>query len=180
MGFFGPERPEELSRIATCTIVESGQEQRFYTMDFGRFNPQHALKRAITYGRETGISATQAMARLTMDQPEFAEKPGGPRCILDGLGSELTEALFQISVSQRWPIIRCGWSGVRVRRPCSRRCKKCWILRAHCGMLCAYQKKGRERTMNHQRKQSMHRDSVEGRLPLWKPAFSIRMTLAAK
>ena len=60
MGFFGPERPEEPSRIATCTIVESGQEQRFYTMDFGRFNPQHALKRAITYGRETGISATQA------------------------------------------------------------------------------------------------------------------------
>ena len=97
MGFFGPERPEELSRIATCTIAESGQEQRFYTMDFGRFNPQHALKRAITYGRETGISATQAMARLTMDQPEFAEKLGGPRCILDGLGSELTEALFQIS-----------------------------------------------------------------------------------
>ena len=81
MGFFGPERPEELSRIATCTIAESGQEQRFYTMDFGRFNPQHALKRAITYGRETGISATQAMARLTMDQPEFAEKPGGPHCI---------------------------------------------------------------------------------------------------
>ena len=71
MGFFGPERPEEPSRIATCTIVESGQEQRFYTMDFGRFNPQHALKRAITYGRETGISATQAMARLTMDQPEY-------------------------------------------------------------------------------------------------------------
>ena len=35
MGFFGPERPEELSRIATCTIVESGREQRFYTMDFG-------------------------------------------------------------------------------------------------------------------------------------------------
>ena len=97
MGFFGPERPEELSRIATCTIVESGREQRFYTMDFGRFNPQHALKRAITYGRETGISATQAMARLTMDQPEFAEKPGGPRCILDGLGSELTKALFQLS-----------------------------------------------------------------------------------
>ena len=30
MGFFGPERPEELSRIATCTIVESGQKQRFY------------------------------------------------------------------------------------------------------------------------------------------------------
>ena len=97
MGFFGPERPEEPSRIATCTIVESGREQRFYTMDFGRFNPQHALKRAITYSREAGISATQAMARLTMDQPEFAEKPGGPRCILDGLGSELTEALFQIS-----------------------------------------------------------------------------------
>ena len=97
MGFFGLERPEELSRIATCTIVESGQEQRFYTMDFGRFNPQHALKRAITYGREAGISATQAMARLTMDQPEFAEKPGGPRCILDGLGSELTKALFQLS-----------------------------------------------------------------------------------
>ena len=66
MGFFGPERPEELSRIATCTIVESGREQRFYTMDFGRFNPQHALKRAITYSREAGISATQAMARLTM------------------------------------------------------------------------------------------------------------------
>ena len=66
-------------------------------MDFGRFNPQHALKRAITYSREAGISATQAMARLTMDQPEFAEKPGGPHYILDGLGSELTEALFQLS-----------------------------------------------------------------------------------
>ena len=42
--------------------------------------------------KRQGISATQAMARLTMDQPEFAEKPGGPRCILDGLGSELTKA----------------------------------------------------------------------------------------
>ena len=101
MGFFGPERPEEPSRIAACTMVEAGREQRFYTMDFGRFNPQHALKRAITYGRETGISATQAMARFTNGcQPGvLPEKaPGrGPRCILDGLGSELTEALFQIS-----------------------------------------------------------------------------------
>ena len=96
MGFFGPERPEEPSRIAACTIVESGREQRFYTMDFGRFNPQHVLERAITYGRETGISTAQAMARFTMDQPEFAEEPGGPRCILNGLGSELTEALFQL------------------------------------------------------------------------------------
>ena len=32
-----------------------------------------------------------------MDQPEFAEKPGGPHYILDGLGSELTKALFQLS-----------------------------------------------------------------------------------
>ncbi len=160
MGFFGPERPEELSRIATCTIVESGREQRFYTMDFGRFNPQHALKRAITYGRETGISATQAMARLTMDQPEFAEKPGGPRCILDGLGSELTEALFQLSPA--CPCRGCPYhlqcrpghhrdslsSPVAGAKPKSgghpADVKNCWILRAHCGMLCAYQKKGRE------------------------------------
>ena len=62
MGFFGPERPEELSRIATCTIVESGQKQRFYTMDFGRFNPQHALKQAQKYGQEREISTSQAMA----------------------------------------------------------------------------------------------------------------------
>ena len=96
MGFFGPERPEEPSRIAACTVVESGREHRFYTVHFGRFNPQHVLERAITYGRETGISTAQAMARFTMDQPEFAEEPGGPRCILNGLGSELTEALFQL------------------------------------------------------------------------------------
>ena len=96
MGFFGPERPEEPSRIAVCTVLEEGREQRFYTMDFGRFSPQHALKRAITYGRETGIPATQAMACLTMDQPEFAEKADGPRCILHGWNSELTEALFQL------------------------------------------------------------------------------------
>ena len=96
MGFFGPERPEEPSRIAVCTVLEEGREQRFYTMDFGRFSPQHALKRAITYGRETGIPATQAMACLTLDHPEFAAKPGGPRCILHGWESELTEALFQI------------------------------------------------------------------------------------
>ena len=96
MGFFGPERPEEPSRIAACTVVESGREHRFYTMHFGRFNPQHVLERAITYGRETGISTAQAMARFTMDHPEFAEEPGGPRCILNGLDSELTEALFQL------------------------------------------------------------------------------------
>ena len=96
MGFFGPERPEEPAGLRPAPLW-SPAGTAVYTMDFGRFNPQHALKRAITYGRETGISATQAMARLTMDQPEFAEKPGGPRCILDGLGSELTEALFQIS-----------------------------------------------------------------------------------
>ena len=96
MGFFGPERPEEPSRIAACTIVESGQEQRFYTMDFGRFNPQHALKVAIAYGRKAGISTTQAMACLTTDQPGFVKRAGGPRCILHGMNSELTEALFQI------------------------------------------------------------------------------------
>ena len=96
MGFFGPERPEEPSRIAVCTVLEEGREQRFYTMDFGRFNPQHALKRAITYGRKTGISTTQAMACLTTDQPGFVKRAGGPRCILHGMNSELTEALFQI------------------------------------------------------------------------------------
>ena len=96
MGFFGPERPEEPSRIAACTVLEEGRKQRFYTMHFGAFNPQYALKRAITYSRETGISATQAMARFTMDQPEFAKEPGGPRCILNGWNSELTEALFHL------------------------------------------------------------------------------------
>ena len=96
MGFFGPERPEEPSRIAVCTVLEEGREQRFYTMDFGRFNPQHALKLAITYGRKAGISTTQAMACLTTDQPGFVKRAGGPRCILHGWGSELTEALFQL------------------------------------------------------------------------------------
>ena len=54
------------------------------------------MKVAIAYGRKAGISATQAMACLTLDHPEFAAKPGGPRCILHGWESELTEALFQI------------------------------------------------------------------------------------
>ena len=96
MGFFGPEWPEEPSRIAAGTVLEEGRKQRFYTMHFGAFNPQYALKRAITYSRETGVSATQAMARLTTDQPEFAKEPGGPRCILNGWNSELTEALFRL------------------------------------------------------------------------------------
>ena len=84
MGFFGPERPEELSRIATCTIVESGQEQRFYTMDFGRFNPQHALKRAITYGRETGITGVCCRTRRA---PLYPEWPGfgAHRCVVSDL-----------------------------------------------------------------------------------------------
>ena len=77
MGFFGPERPEEPSRIAVCTVLEEGREQRFYTMDFGRFNPQYALKLAITYGRKAGISTTQAMACLTTEQPGVAKKSGG-------------------------------------------------------------------------------------------------------
>ena len=96
VGFFGPERPDEPSRIAVCTVLEEGREQRFYTMDFGRFNPQHALKLAIIYSREKGISVTQAMTCFTIDQPEFAEEPGGPRCILHGMNPELTEALFQL------------------------------------------------------------------------------------
>ena len=68
-------------------------------MDFGRFNPQHALKQAQKYGQEREISTSQAMACFTMDQPEFAAEPGGPRCILNGLDSELTDALFQISLT---------------------------------------------------------------------------------
>ena len=88
MGFFGPERPEEPSRIAVCTVLEEGREQRFYTMDFGRSNPQHALKLAITYGRKAGISTTQAMACLTMDHPEFAKKIGGPRRVPPRRGGE--------------------------------------------------------------------------------------------
>ena len=35
MGFFGPERPEEPSRIATCTIVESGRNSGFTPWTLG-------------------------------------------------------------------------------------------------------------------------------------------------
>ena len=83
--------------VATCTIVESGRNSGFTPWTFGRFNPQHALKRAITGPKQAPAYPPPRPQRLTMDQPQFAEKPGGPRCILDGLGSELTEALFQIS-----------------------------------------------------------------------------------
>ena len=38
----------------------------------------------------------------------------------------------------------------------------------------------RERAMNHQRKQSMRKNPVEGRLPFGELAFSIQMILAAK
>ena len=55
-----------------------GREQRFYTMDFGRFNPQHALKRAITYGRETGISATQPWPASPWINRSLPKSPAGP------------------------------------------------------------------------------------------------------
>ncbi len=195
MGFFGPGGRRSPAGLRPAPLwVRAGTA----VLHHGLWALQSAacLEAGHHIRPETGISATQAMARLTMDQPGLPKArraplyPGRPglrahRGVVPDLVSlrppwPPISPVMRIWVSQRWPIIRCGWSGVRVRRPCSRRCKKCWILRAHCGMLCAYQKKGRERTMNHQRKQSMHRDSVEGRLPLWKPAFSIRMTLAAK
>ena len=57
--------------------------------------------------------------------------------------------------------------------------KNCWILQAHCGMLCAYQEEG-GKIMRCQRKQDMRRGSTGGRLPFGELAFSIQMTLAAK
>ncbi|MDB7913319.1 hypothetical protein PND79_22080, partial [Flavonifractor plautii] len=50
----------------------------------------------------------------------------------------------------------------------------------HTVVCCVLTRRKGGKAMNHQRKQSMRKNPVEGRLPLWKPAFSIRMTLAAK
>ena len=134
-------------------------EAAVYTMDFGRFNPQHALKQAQKYGQEREISTSQAMACFTMDQPEFAAEPGGPRCILNGLDSELTDALFQISLTcpavaahitcnADLSITEIAYHPLWLERepesgPMQRRdVKNAGIIRTHGGMLCVTYESG--------------------------------------
>ena len=182
MGFFGPERPEEPSRIAGlyyCGVragtavlhyglwtvqptacIEGGH--RIWPESRHIRHPGHGLphpgspgvcrktRRAPLYPAWLGVRAhPRPCSRSSRTAPPWP--PISP--------------VMRIWASQRWPITRCGWNGARARRPCSNRCKKCWLLRARCGMLCACQGIGGGKTMNYQKKQDICRGSTGGQLP---------------
>lgn len=94
MCFHWPQGVEELSPLALCVVTEDGQSRSFYTLHFGAFDPDTALRSAQQYARDRQLSVTDALLSLTTDMA--LNSNGGARKILVSNDPDMTQALSAI------------------------------------------------------------------------------------
>lgn len=76
MCFYEPKNAEELSPLAVCSVEENGKLLTCYTMHFGDFDPETALRSAQQYSCDRRISVTDALLLLTTDMKLDAKAAG--------------------------------------------------------------------------------------------------------
>ena len=101
MCFHWPQGVEELSPLALCVVTEGGQSRSFYTLHFGAFDPDTALRLAQQYAHDRQLSVTDALLSLTTDMA--LNSNGGARNILVSNDPDMTQALS--AVFQRCPAV---------------------------------------------------------------------------
>lgn len=101
MCFHWPQDAEELSPMAFCVVTEGEQSRSFYTLHFGAFNPDTALRSAQRYAHDQQLSVTDALLSLTTDMT--LDSNGGARKILVSSDPDMSQALS--AVFQRCPAV---------------------------------------------------------------------------
>ena len=94
MCFHWPQNVEELSPLALCMVTEGGQSRSFYTLHFGAFDPDTALRSAQQYARDRQLSVTDALLSLTTDMA--LNSNSGARNILVSNDPDMTQALSAV------------------------------------------------------------------------------------
>lgn len=101
MCFHQPGSANEPSPLAVCSLLESGASREFYTLHFGAFDPDTALRSAQRYAHDRQLSVTDALLSLTTDMT--LDSNGGARKILVGSDPDMSQALS--AVFQRCPAV---------------------------------------------------------------------------
>ena len=91
MCFHWPQGVEELSPLALCMVTEGGQSRSFYTLHFGVFDPDTALRSAQQYAHDRQLSVTDTLLSLTTDMA--LDSNGGARKILVSDDLDMSQAL---------------------------------------------------------------------------------------
>lgn len=94
MCFHWPKNTEELSPLALCILTEGGHSRSFYTLHFGEFEPDMALRSAQQYAHDRQISVTDALLSLTTDM--VLDSDGGARKILVSNDPDMAQALSNV------------------------------------------------------------------------------------
>lgn len=93
-----PESANALSSLAACTVAENGREELFYTIHFGKSDPQKLLDTAIDRAGKAGITVTEALRQLDYNLPEIESHVTAQKAILEP-GSRMAEKLLQLMPS---------------------------------------------------------------------------------
>ena len=101
MCFHWPQDAEELSPLALCVVTEGEQSRSFYTLHFGAFDPDTALRSAQQYAHDRQLSVTDALLSFTTDMT--LDPNGGSRKILVSSDPDMSQALS--AVFQRCPAV---------------------------------------------------------------------------
>ena len=94
MCFHWPQDVEEISPLALCVVTEGGQSRSFYTLHFGAFDPDTALRSAQQYAHDQQLSVTDTLLSLTTDMA--LDSNGGARKILVSDDLDMSQALSAV------------------------------------------------------------------------------------
>lgn len=95
MCFHCPKGIGEDSPLALCIIIESGETQNLFSMQFGGFEPTVTFYNAKEYARQQGITVTEALRRTSVDGTVSADLFEAQKILIDRW-PEMTQALADI------------------------------------------------------------------------------------
>lgn len=95
MCFYAPDCPDEASPLAVCSVIDRGEECAFYSLHFGSYEPEAALRYAQGYALQHKIPVSRALRYVNAD---LTVNPGGGegRNILQSGDPRMTRAMFAI------------------------------------------------------------------------------------
>lgn len=94
MCFHQPQNAEEYSPLAVCTVIEGGISHEFYTLHFGSFDLDTALRSAQEFAQAHHSSVTNALLSLATDMEMNPD--GGFKKILVNVDPDMTQALSAV------------------------------------------------------------------------------------
>jgi len=94
MGFYTARAADETSSLALLSVVENGEKSTFYTLSFGRFQPEDALQCGREYAAEKPCSVAKALQSFR--NIDLRIKYDVCRNLYTGDRPEMTEAMLAI------------------------------------------------------------------------------------